>query len=127
MTVHYVAAFNSFSDRTKVQMKVATRLPFLVPSLRLTAMPLTLYHVPMFRSSRALFMLHELKTIYGDEMPDFNVVEYDPNLFRSKKPETFLSLNPNGKVPVLVDGDVVMSDSCAICLYLLDRFSPFGR
>ena len=26
------------------------------------------------------------------------------------------------KVPVLVDGETVLWDSCAICLYLLDQF-----
>lgn len=34
----------------------------------------------------------------------------------------FLKLNPLGFVPVLVDGDVVISDSLAILLYLEDKF-----
>lgn len=33
----------------------------------------------------------------------------------------FRSLNPNGKVPVLVDGDLVLWESCAIMAYLADK------
>ena len=38
-----------------------------------------------------------------------------------KSPE-FLKLNPFGKVPVLVDGDVVIYEMAAICAYLADKF-----
>ena len=34
----------------------------------------------------------------------------------------FLALNPNGMVPVLVDGDFVLWDSHAICRYLAHRY-----
>ncbi|MBM6596703.1 glutathione S-transferase family protein [Microvirga pudoricolor] len=40
---------------------------------------------------------------------------------------SYLSINPNGKVPALVDGDAVIFDSNAILLYLGDktgRFTP---
>jgi glutathione S-transferase len=37
-----------------------------------------------------------------------------------KKPE-YLALNPNGKVPTLVDGDVVVWESMAIMTYLADK------
>ncbi len=33
----------------------------------------------------------------------------------------YLALNPNGRVPVLVDGDLVLYESAAICLHLVDR------
>ena len=36
-----------------------------------------------------------------------------------KSPE-YLKLNPNGSIPVLVDGDLVLYESAAICLYLAD-------
>jgi len=42
-----------------------------------------------------------------------------------KSPE-FLELNPNGRVPVLVDGPVVMYESAAIVMYLADRFPESG-
>ncbi len=38
--------------------------------------------------------------------------------------EEFREASPMGKVPALVDGDVRMSESAAICLYLADRYCP---
>ena len=38
--------------------------------------------------------------------------------------EPFLSLNPNSQVPVLEDGDVVVSDSNAILVYLARKYAP---
>src|SRR5690606_22259205 len=35
-----------------------------------------------------------------------------------------LALNPLGQVPVLVDGDTVLSDSNAIVVYLVQRYAP---
>ena len=35
-------------------------------------------------------------------------------------PEMY-ALNPSGKAPALVDGDVVVTDSAAICIYLADK------
>ncbi|CUJ98859.1 Maleylpyruvate isomerase [Ruegeria denitrificans] len=40
------------------------------------------------------------------------------------KREPFLSLNPAGQVPVLEDGDVVVSDSNAILVYLARKYAP---
>jgi glutathione S-transferase len=37
------------------------------------------------------------------------------------KSAAYLALNPNGAIPVLVDGDVVLYESAAICLYLADK------
>lgn len=42
-----------------------------------------------------------------------------------KSPE-YLKLNPFGKVPVLVDGEVVIYELGAICAYLADKFSDKG-
>ena len=36
------------------------------------------------------------------------------------KAPPFLKLNPNGKIPVLVDGDLVLYETAAICLHLVD-------
>ena len=38
----------------------------------------------------------------------------------------FLALNPMGKIPTLVHGDVVVTEACAICAYLADTFPDQG-
>jgi glutathione S-transferase len=40
---------------------------------------------------------------------------------RKDDPE-FLAASPMGKVPAIVDGDVRMSESAAICLYVADKY-----
>jgi glutathione S-transferase len=37
------------------------------------------------------------------------------------KQPAYLKLNPNGQIPVLVDGDLVLYETAAICLHLADR------
>lgn len=41
---------------------------------------------------------------------------------RAQKSPAYLKLNPNGRIPVLVDGDLVLYEAAAICLHLADRF-----
>jgi glutathione S-transferase len=36
--------------------------------------------------------------------------------------EAFLGVNPAGKIPVLVDGDVMLTESVAIVLYLAEKY-----
>lgn len=43
-----------------------------------------------------------------------------------QKQEAFLKLNPLGQVPVLVDGDIVLSDSNAILTYLAASYDESG-
>lgn len=38
----------------------------------------------------------------------------------------YLALNPNGRVPVLVDGELVLYESAAICLHLVDAHPEAG-
>ena len=38
----------------------------------------------------------------------------------------FLALNPKGRVPVLVEGDFVLTEAAAICLHLAERFPQAG-
>lgn len=42
------------------------------------------------------------------------------------KAPAYLKLNPNGLIPVLVDGDLVLYETVAICLYLCDRYPQAG-
>jgi glutathione S-transferase len=41
-----------------------------------------------------------------------------------RRTEAFLKLNPLGQIPVLEDGDLVLSDSNAILVYLARRYAP---
>ena len=42
------------------------------------------------------------------------------------KSAEYLLLNPNGLIPVLVDGDLVLFETAAICLHLLDTHPQAG-
>ena len=54
---------------------------------------------------------------------------YEPKPIDTRKGEQFtpgfLAINPNGKVPVIVDGDNTVFDSNAILLYLADKTGKF--
>jgi glutathione S-transferase len=51
---------------------------------------------------------------------NLELVEIDLARGEQRKP-SFLEINPNGKLPVLVDGDFVLSESNAIMAYLADK------
>ena len=73
-----------------------------------------LYWAPKTRSIRILWLLEEIGQPYERVTLDIrNGPQTDPD---------FLRLNPMGKVPVLVDGQAVVSESGAIVAYLADRF-----
>jgi glutathione S-transferase len=76
-----------------------------------------LYGVRQSRAMRSLWALEELGVPYEDV----------PTHFASdaKKPD-FLAINPNGKVPALVDGDVTLFESMAINLYLARKYDTKG-
>ncbi len=79
---------------------------------------LTLYHNPQSRSTTVHYMLHEL----GEP---FEIVPIDLKAGEHKKPE-FLKINPMGKVPVLRDGDVIITETPAILTYLADKYPKAG-
>jgi len=72
------------------------------------------YGSPQSRAFRTLWMLDELGLEYQN-------VEVDTQAGENRRPE-FLALNPNGRVPTLVDGDIVVWESMAINLYLARRY-----
>jgi len=74
-----------------------------------------LYWSPQTRSTRALWMLEEAGLDYERERVDIQ------NPDRSNSAE-FLDASPMGKVPAIADGEVRMSESAAICLYIADRY-----
>jgi glutathione S-transferase len=77
-----------------------------------------LYEFGPTRSLRPRWMLQELGL-------DFEAISVDIPAHEHHKAE-YLELNPAGKVPVLVDGDLVLSESAAIVLYLADRYGDHG-
>jgi len=79
---------------------------------------LKLYGCPNTRSMRSTWALEEVGADY----------EFQAVLLRKgegRRP-SFLRVNPAGKVPVLVDGDLVLSESAAICTYIGDLFPASG-
>ncbi len=44
----------------------------------------------------------------------------------AQKSEEYLKLNPNGRIPVLIDGDIVLFETAAIVFHLADRFPEAG-
>lgn len=51
---------------------------------------------------------------------DYELVEIDRAT--AQRDASYLALNPTGVVPTLVDGDLVVTESAAILLYLADRY-----
>ena len=60
----------------------------------------------------------------ADELGVAYVNEAWGNPVRDPKTPEFLTLNPNGQVPVLRDGDFVLWESAAIVRYLIDKYGP---
>lgn len=79
---------------------------------------LTVYGCANTRSSRVLWALEEAGA-------EYEYVAVDLRAGAGWKPE-YLALNPGGKVPTLVDGELVLTESAAICTYIGDRF-PASR
>ncbi|WP_457583654.1 glutathione S-transferase family protein [Ensifer canadensis] len=77
-----------------------------------------LYGLGPTRSLRALWALHELDA-------DFEFVPVNLLGGENRHPD-FLRLNPAGKVPVLVDGDLVLTESAAIVFYLAEKYADKG-
>jgi glutathione S-transferase len=72
-----------------------------------------LYHAPRSRSLRVLWAVEELGL-------DCEVVATN---FREPPPE-FTALNPSRTLPVLVDGESVLTESVAILMHLADKAAP---
>jgi glutathione S-transferase len=74
-----------------------------------------LYGIVNSRALRCLWALEEVGV--GYELVPTNF------LADAKKPD-YLAINPNGRIPALVDGDVTLFESMAINLYLAKKYGP---
>lgn len=72
------------------------------------------YGFPDTRSLRAVWALEEAGVQY-----DYARVDLRKGEGRSP---AFLEVNPGGKVPALTDGDLTLTESAAICMYIADKF-----
>jgi glutathione S-transferase len=75
-----------------------------------------LYYFPKTRAMRPRWCLEEMGIPY--ELVRVDITQTDK--------QEYQNLHPHGKVPVLVDEDVTIFESAAICAYLADKYSDKG-
>jgi len=76
---------------------------------------LVLHYHPGNASFAPHVLLNEIGAPYLKQRVDRDAGEH--------KSAEYLKLNPNGLIPVLVDGDLVLYESAAICLHLCDSWN----
>ena len=76
---------------------------------------ITLFHHPFSRAAGLVWTLEEVGQPYELRFVDLMAGEH-------KAPD-IVALNPMGKLPILTDGDVVVTEGAAISLYLGDRYA----
>jgi glutathione S-transferase len=79
-------------------------------------MSIVLYHHPFTRASGVVWMLEEVGAPYELRFVDI--------MKGANKQPDVTNLNPMGKLPLLTDGDTVVTEAAAIGLYLADRYAP---
>ena len=77
-----------------------------------------LHHYPGNASFAPHVLLHELGVPFELELVDRGRGAH--------KEAAYLKLNPNGQIPVLVDGPLVLYETAAICLHLCDTHPQAG-
>ena len=73
---------------------------------------LQLHYYPGNASMTPHMLLEELGVPY--------TLQYVDRTVQAHKAADYLKLNPNGLIPVLIDGDLVLYETAAICLHLAD-------
>lgn len=78
-------------------------------------MTIQLYHCTRARSMRPLWTLLEMGLDH-----ELITMPFPPRVTT----RSYLSVNPLGTIPAMVDGPVLMTESAGICQYLVDRYGP---
>ena len=73
----------------------------------------TLYGISGSRALRSIWAMEEVGVDYAHVATNFAEQSKDPS---------YLAVNPNGRIPALVDGDVVLFESMAINLYAAEKY-----
>ena len=79
---------------------------------------IALHYFPGNASLIPHILLHELQVPF-----ELRLVDRAQN---AQKSPAYLKLNPNGLIPVLEDGDLVLYETAAICLHLVDTHAAAG-
>ncbi|KIK65335.1 hypothetical protein GYMLUDRAFT_219257 [Collybiopsis luxurians FD-317 M1] len=109
-------------------MQSLFRLARISSHLSFMSKPFLLYTFPTPNGIKVSAFLEELKTVYPIQ---YDVESINISTDRQKEP-WFIKLNPNGRIPVLVDrnrDDFVVFETAAILLYLqqhYDKHNKFG-
>jgi glutathione S-transferase len=77
-----------------------------------------LHYFPANANAAPHMVLEEIGIKY-----DLVLVDRAKNVQKSRE---YLKINPNGRIPTLVDGDLVMSEAAAIVLHLIDQHAESG-
>ena len=75
-----------------------------------------------YHPGNASFVPHLLLEELGERF-ELKFVDRAANAHKSAD---YLKLNPNGKIPVLVDGDLVLYETAAIVMHLVDTHPQAG-
>ncbi|MCZ8271823.1 MAG: glutathione S-transferase family protein [Beijerinckiaceae bacterium] len=85
----------------------------------------TLYGVTRSRASRNIWLMNELGQPY-EQVPVIQAYRLAnpeaPDAPLNTRSPSFLAVNPNGHIPSMKDGDLVLNESLAINLYLARKF-----
>ena len=81
-------------------------------------MSIVLYHHPFSRAAGVVWMLEEVGIPYELHFVDI--------LAGAQKAPEIVAQNPMGKLPILTEGNLVVTEAAAIGLYLADRHA-YGR
>ncbi|NVJ97285.1 MAG: glutathione S-transferase family protein [Alphaproteobacteria bacterium] len=76
------------------------------------------YYNPMSRAATTHWMLLEAGVAHEQILVDFAQGETETTAYRA--------INPMGKIPALVDGDIVITEAAAICAYIADKYPEKG-